>query len=185
MTEATTLFTPWESFYVIVGSSGAALTGLQFVVMALIADSERKGSAETVKAFGTPTVVHFCMVLATAAVLSAPWQSTLVPAIILALCGLGGTGYSGIVSARARRQKDYEPVLEDWIWHSILPVIAYATLFIGAIATGRGAGAGLFAIGAASLLLLFIGIHNAWDSVAYIATGQYQPGPPSRVGTVS
>ena len=29
---------PWESFYVIVGSSGAALTGLQFVVIALLAD---------------------------------------------------------------------------------------------------------------------------------------------------
>jgi len=28
----------WESFYVIVGSSGAALTGLQFVVMALVAE---------------------------------------------------------------------------------------------------------------------------------------------------
>ena len=36
MPEAPTLFTAWESFYVIVGSSGAALTGLQFVVMALI-----------------------------------------------------------------------------------------------------------------------------------------------------
>jgi hypothetical protein len=28
----------WESFYVIVGSSSAALTGLQFVVIALVAD---------------------------------------------------------------------------------------------------------------------------------------------------
>ena len=32
----------WESFYVIVGSSGAALTGLQFVVMALIAVRKTK-----------------------------------------------------------------------------------------------------------------------------------------------
>ncbi len=29
----------WETFYVIVGSSAAALTGLQFVVIALIAES--------------------------------------------------------------------------------------------------------------------------------------------------
>ena len=46
MPEAPTLFTAWESFYVIVGSSGAALTGLQFVVTALIADAHRKGSEE-------------------------------------------------------------------------------------------------------------------------------------------
>jgi hypothetical protein len=26
----------------------------------------------------------------------------------------------------------------------------------------------LFAVGAASLLLLFVGIHNAWDAVAYL-----------------
>jgi hypothetical protein len=179
MTEAATPFTPWESFYVIVGSSGAALTGLQFVVMALIAESDREGAHEIVGAFGTPTVVHFCMVLATSAILSAPWQGGLAPAVILALSGLGGIGYSGIVTARARRQKGYAPVFEDWLWHSILPLIAYATLFLGAIGIGRRDGAGLFAIGATSLLLLFIGIHNAWDSVAYVATQQYKPAPPT------
>lgn len=64
----------WESFYVIVGSSGAALTGLQFVVIALIAESR--------------------------------------------------------------------------------------TL--------------LFVIGATAILLLFIGIHNAWDTVTYITVGRLQ-----------
>jgi hypothetical protein len=28
----------------------------------------------------------------------------------------------------------------------------------------------LFVIGASALLLLFVGIHNAWDSVTYIAS---------------
>ena len=85
--------------------------------------------------------------------------------------------YAAIVTARARRQKDYKPVLEDWIWHGILPVIAYAILFVGAITIGRVDGAGLFAIGATSLLLLLIGIHNAWDSVAYVATQQFRGAP--------
>src|SRR5476651_1868454 len=162
MQDAVALFTPWENFYVIVGSSGAALTGLQFVVMALVADTARKGSTETVDAFGTPTIVHFCVVLATAAMLSAPWHNALGPAVILALGGLCGVGYVGLVAARAQRQKDYKPVLEDWIWHCILPGIAYAMLFVGAITIGREFG--LFAIGATSLLLLLVGIHNAWDS---------------------
>ncbi len=30
--------TPWANYYVIVGSSAGALTGLQFVVIALLAD---------------------------------------------------------------------------------------------------------------------------------------------------
>ena len=176
MTPDEPLFAAWESFYVIVGSSGAALTGLQFVVMALVAEASRKGSSDTVNAFGTPTVVHFCVVLGTAALLSAPWHDGFVPAVILAVCGVGGIVYAGIVTARARRQTHYKPVLEDWIWHSVLPIVAYAILLGGAITSERRDGAGLFAIGASTLLLLFIGIHNAWDSVAYIAMEQFGAG---------
>ena len=55
---------PWANFYVIVGSSGAALTGLQFVVIALIAETTRRSNPDTIGVFGTPTIVHFCAVLA-------------------------------------------------------------------------------------------------------------------------
>lgn len=176
MASPESLFSPWESFYVIVGSSGAALTGLQFVVMALVAEAHRKGSSETVNAFGTPTVVHFCMVLGTAAVLSAPWPGTLGPTVILAAAGLFGMVYAAIVTTRARRQTGYTPVWEDWIWHSILPFVAYAVMLVGALTMTRTHHEGLFALGATSLLLLLIGIHNAWDSVAYVATVQYGSG---------
>jgi len=39
MAEAATGLSAWDTFYVIVGSSGGALIGLQFVVITLIADS--------------------------------------------------------------------------------------------------------------------------------------------------
>ena len=52
----------WETFYVIAGSAGAALTGLQFVVMALVAESGRRSTGREISAFGTPTVIHFCAV---------------------------------------------------------------------------------------------------------------------------
>jgi hypothetical protein len=162
----------WESFYVIVGSSGGALTGLQFVVMALVAESRRKGSPDTIDAFGTPTIVHFCMVLLVAAILSAPWPSLSSVEWLLGIAGAAGIGYIAIVTKRAHRQTDYRPVLEDWIWHNCLPFIAYATLLSGAVALVRYETAGLFAIAATSVLLLFIGIHNAWDTVTYVATGQ-------------
>ena len=176
-------FTAWENFYVIVGSSGAALTGLQFVVMALVAESRRPGSSESVAAFGTPTIVHFCIVLLTSAIVSAPWKGLATPAIVLGLTGAVGIAYICIVTARARRQTVYTPVLEDWIWHTILPFVAYGMLFGGSIALpGRPSGA-LFAIGAMCLLLLFIGIHNAWDTVTYVATQEFRakhsPAPPT------
>ena len=48
----------WENFYVIVGSAGAALIGIQFVVITLIADMRPRPPADSIGAFGTPTVVH-------------------------------------------------------------------------------------------------------------------------------
>ncbi len=76
---------------------------------------------------------------------------------------------------RARRQTGYKPVLEDWIWHTALPITAYAALLIAALGLGRAPVPALFVVGAISLLLLFIGIHNAWDTVTYIAV-QWLPG---------
>jgi hypothetical protein len=170
MTEAATIFTPWDSFYVIVGSSAAALTGLQFVVMALVADANRKGTSETLGAFSTPTVVHFCMALAVSAVLSAPWRGSGAPSFLLVTTGLGGLIYTIIVTVRAGRQTAYKPVFEDWLWHNILPIAAYTTLLVAAIALARGADDGLYGVASTALLLVFIGIHNAWDSVAFVAT---------------
>src|SRR6185437_4781490 len=63
----------WGSFYVITGSAAAALTGLQFVVMALVNDTSRRSSTESIDAFGTPNIVHFCAVLLVSAAMSAPW----------------------------------------------------------------------------------------------------------------
>jgi len=73
-----------------------------------------------------------------------------------------------VVVRRARRQKGYKPVLEDWVWHTILPAIAYSALLAAATILGRRAAPALFVVGAAALLLLFVGIHNAWDTVVFI-----------------
>jgi hypothetical protein len=168
----------WESFYVIVGSSGAALTGLQFVVIALVADVRPRGSADTIDAFGTPTVVHFSAVLLIAATLSAPWPTLLGPDLILAATGIAGVVYAALVMRRARRQSGYQPVFEDWLWHVGLPLLSYLALVVAAITLQSHSIEALFITGGSALLLLFIGIHNAWDSVAYIATQPLRPGDP-------
>ena len=164
--------TEWESFYVIVGSSGAALTGLQFVVITLVADSRRRSSMHEIGAFGTPTVVHFCAVLLISAILSAPWNRLSSVGIAIGLTGSAGLLYTTLVIRRARKQKGYKPVLEDWIWHVILPLIAYGTLVVLGFTLLGHPESWLFIIGAMALLLLFIGIHNSWDTVTYIAVEQ-------------
>lgn len=159
----------WESFYVITGSSAAALTGLQFVVIALVAEMERRSGRREIDAFGTPTVVHFCAVLLLAAILTAPWPTIAGPALALGITGLAGIVYVAIVFRRARSQEGYKPVFEDWLWHNILPFLAYAGVAVAAMLLGGHPAPALFWVGAAALLLLFIGIHNSWDTVTYIA----------------
>jgi hypothetical protein len=164
----------WESFYVIVGTSAAALTGLQFVVMALIAETETPSSTQTIAAFGTPNIVHFAAVLLISAILSAPWPSMRGPAVALSICGAAGVVYGVIVVRRARRQSGYKPVFEDWLFHGILPLFAYALLLLAAATIALRPTFMLFEIGAVALLLLFIGIHNAWDTVTYITVDRRQ-----------
>ena len=168
-------FAAWESFYVIIGSSSAALTGLQFVVIVLSAEMNALGSGSATRAFGTPTVVHFCAVLFISAILSAPWPGLSSAGIALGACGVAGFAYMVIVVRHALRQTEYVPVLEDWIWHAVLPLTAYAAVAVSAITLTRRPELSLFIIGAAALLLLFIGIHNAWDTVTYIAIERLLP----------
>lgn len=164
-------FPNWESFYVIVGSSAGALTGLQFVVMALIADSRRNPSSDTISAFGTPTIVHFCVVLVLSAILSAPWPGLTGPSWLLGAAGAIGLVYVGMITLRTTRQKEYKPVLEDWVFHSILPGIAYALLLAGGILMMSRTTIALFMIGTMTVILLLVGIHNSWDTVTYIVVG--------------
>jgi hypothetical protein len=163
-------FAPWANFYVIIGGAAAALTGLQFVVIVLGAELSAVASEHTASVFGTPNIVHFSAALLNSAILSAPWRRTTSAAAAISLFAFAGLVYTLFVLRRARVEKDYVPVGEDWIWHVILPMISYAMLLVSGIFIARAPGPALFGVGGVSLLLLFIGIHNAWDSVLYIAT---------------
>jgi hypothetical protein len=168
MPEAHTFLVPWESFYVIVGSSGAALTGLQFVVVALISETRSRATGREMAAFSTPTVLHFCAVLLLAALLSAPWRELSSVALLLGACGVVGLVYCVIIIIRARRTTAYTPVVSDWIWHTILPAIAYGSLVTSTFLLPRAPERTLFLVAGVALLLLFIGIHNAWDTATYL-----------------
>ena len=158
----------WENFYIIVGSSAGALTGLQFVVMALVADSPARTDSGTIDTFGTPTVVHFCAVLLVSSLLSAPWPALSQAAAAIGICGAAGVIYSLIVVRRARRVTVYKPEMEDWIFHCVLPLVAYATLLVSGITLTISHTLALFGVALFTLILLFVGIHNAWDTVTYI-----------------
>ncbi len=163
-----TALTGWQNFYVIVGSSAGALIGLQFVLITLIANIPvGDGVEQAGHAFATPTIVHFGAVLILAGIATAPWKIIVPVALLWGALGLFGLVYTAIVIRRMRQQTKYQPELEDWLFHAVFPFVAYGIVTCGAMVTESDLEPALFAVAGASLLLLLIGIHNAWDAATY------------------
>ena len=162
----------WTDFYLITGGAAAALTGLQFVVQTLLASEPVRpiGGNDPeggIAAFSSPTIVHLSLALVVSSLLCVPWPGYQSLRVVLALLGAGALGYTINVLRRARAQQSYAPVFEDWLWHFLLPGAAYSGVTLAALLFHRGADGPLFVVGTATLLLLCIGIHNAWDTVTW------------------
>lgn len=173
------LLSAWSSFYIMTGSSAAALTGLMFVVITITAgDRSGNRSSDGISTYSTPTVMHFCAAFLVSALLVAPWHSVVYPAIALGLGGLYGLIYVARITYRAAHLLGYTPDLEDRTWYSIVPFLAYGVIFGGAVALPMLAGKGLFAVGVGVVLLIFLGIRNAWDVVTFLAVRGGDAGGP-------
>lgn len=184
----------WDNFYVILGSTAGGLTGLTFVVIALLRESGQAVRPTGVGAFVTPTIVHFCGVLALAAFMSMPHQSGTTLSVGLALGGLAGVTYGCVIGVNMYRigvgATRYAPVREDWIWNVIVPTLAYVALIVmAALIRERLTREALYGVAVLALALLFIGIRNAWDLVVWISVNKTHdkeppanpaPEPPSR-----
>jgi hypothetical protein len=168
----------WNNFYVITGSSAAGLTGLTFVVIALAADA-RRVNPTGLRSFVTPTIVHFGAVLALAAFLCVPRQSLLSASLGLSGTGIAGLVYIGIIAANLHHKlNDYVPAREDWLCHVILPGAAYALLLAASFLIWRHPDPSLYGVAAASMLLLLVGIHNAWDIAVWMTLRKQDPSKP-------
>ena len=157
----------WSGFYGIVGSAAGALIGLQFIVVALVAERPPLRAPEAGSAFATPSIVHFSVALFLSALLRAPWETITIVAGLWGSIGLGGAAYALLVARRVSRQAVYEPEFEDWLFHAALPLAAYALLVVSQLAARAHTRGALFGVGASTLLLLLVGIHNTWDAIAY------------------
>lgn len=163
-----TALTEWQNFYVIVGSSAGALIGLQFVVLTLISNIPNlRRESQMGATFATPTIVHFGTVLFLAGIMTVPWHAVAPVVTVWAAGGLAGVLYALVTMRRLLQQDAYRPELEDWLFHSLLPLAAYVVLIVAAWCAYTQRQGALFCVAAATLLLLLIGIHNAWDAVTY------------------
>lgn len=167
----------WSAFFSLTGGAAAILTGLMFVVVTLMR-RERSAEAEAgISTFSSPTVVHFGAALIVSAVILAPWQDPIPLAFCIFVCGVVGFVHSARVIWRGRRMTVYTLDAEDWAFYSVLPMLAYCALILGACLLAVANAGSLFACGGAVIALIFIGIRNAWDVVTYLAMGLSQQPP--------
>jgi hypothetical protein len=165
------LLNSWQNFYMIMGTAAATLTGLMFVVTTLIAGIDTHVSTLNagISAYNTPTVVHFCAVLLLAGILSAPWQTFSTVSLLIGLLGLGMMFYLLIVLQRMWRVPNYQSTLEDWLWYMTFPLLAHVLLIVAAFVLLRSPASALYILGSAMIVLLLVGIRNAWDLVIFLA----------------
>jgi hypothetical protein len=136
--------------------------------MALVSEVHSGGSMSEIRAFGSPTVVHFGAVLFIAATVTAPWHSMANVGWNIAALGGAGALYTLNALRHALRQSGYTPDFGDWCWYAALPFISYLALLMAGLSLRWHSEALLFLIAGIALVLLYTGIHNAWDTVTYI-----------------
>lgn len=158
----------WHDFYVIVGSAAAGLTGLMFVVVTLGPHVISSRGSSGVREFVTPTVVFFSTVLVVSALMTAPAVSS---GLLGGLLGAGASGGFAYLIATKGHKTWSESELDklDWFWYVGLPLASYLLILAAAIAIWMQRTIGLELLGGAVILLLVIGIRNAWDLVLWMA----------------
>lgn len=163
------LLAGWDNFYVIVGSTAGGLTGLTFVVVSLTTDTQR-AQPRGLKLFVTPTIVHFGTVLAIAAFLAMPHLHVVTLSCVFAGAGVAGLGYVGWIAAQIRGPEiQYVPVIEDWVFNAIVPFLVHGCLLSFAWLVWGHTQLVLYGVALVTLILLFTGIHNAWDIAVWMA----------------
>jgi hypothetical protein len=165
------LLSNWQNFYMIMGTAAATLTGLMFVATTLLAglNPHAETANAGISAFNTPTVVQFCAVLLLAGIFSAPWQTFSTISLLLGLLSGGMVVYQIIVMQRMRRMPHYQSTLEDWLWYMVLPFLANIMFIVAAILLFKNPSLALYLVCSAMMMLLLIGIRNAWDNVTFLA----------------
>ncbi|HEY2591883.1 MAG TPA: hypothetical protein VGI35_09855 [Steroidobacteraceae bacterium] len=168
----------WSNFYVIIGTSAGALTGLTFVVITISGDPVRAESAATrltgLRAFITPTAVHFGVALWISALLCIPRQTVLSAAICVGAPSVAGIVYTArVLRLITAMRPNYRPFVADWAWNIVLPTLSYLSLLAAAFLMTPYPPLSLDIVAFATLLLLTIGIHNAWDVVVWFTTERH------------
>src|SRR5215469_14261037 len=165
------MFQGWDNYFLMMGSAGGGLIGLLFVVITLTAGFERSQAQRGQALYMTPTMVHFAVVLSISAVAEIPKLPRFGFAALAALAlGLGLLNATRASFGIARpRPNATAPHWSDLPLYGIAPTVIYVfglAFCVGIAEQVAWAGPALATL---LLVLLLVGIRNAWDLIGSIA----------------
>lgn len=170
----------WESFYLLVGSAAAALIGLLFIVATLTTNIDRSSVDRGNHLYMTPIVFHLVMIVVLSATALAPTVTTAAFGIVCALAAIAGFAYGAMVTFGIVTIADPPTHWSDKWYYGAGPTLAYVVLAIVAAAMLRNRGWAANGVATVAVVLLLLGIRNAWDLVTYLAPKQPKPEPPKK-----
>lgn len=154
----------WQNYYTLLGEVSATLTGLMFVAASLGIRLLDDTSGPKIQTFITPTVLYFSLVLLLSALMNMPTQTRLSLAADVGVLGLLAAAYS--VSHLGRLHTfSHAGILTRgaWVWTVAAPLFAALWLLGAAFGLYDSAHWALNAEAVGALLLVMVGLHNAWD----------------------
>jgi hypothetical protein len=175
------LFHGWDNFYFMMGSAGAGLIGLLFVVITLTAGFERTRALRGSQLYLTPNMVHFANVLVVSAVAMAPGLPAPVVAGLIGLVALTGLARAigSSIGIRASRTDDPPPHWSDFWFYGVAPGVVYVAILVAAGGICRQTAWAPYLMATMLLTLMLLAIRNAWDLITWIAPGPPQPNQPT------
>lgn len=162
----------WHDFYVLMGTASATLIGAMFVVASIGSRFMVEERLPQVGAFMTSTVVHLSSVVLISGLVLAPSLEGRLLGLLFGCGGVAGLVYCAVVGRRVLRNR------VDWtdpIWYGLLPLAAYAVIFVAALSMLLSGPSGFRALAIGPALLLVSGIRNSWDMIVYFAVRDRGP----------
>ena len=175
------MFQDWHEFYFMMGSAGAGLIGLLFVVVTLTSGFERQALTLGMKIYISPTALHFAAVLSVSAVAMAPGLPAWAAAVIFAGIALVGFAHAvrSCIGIRKREASTEKPHWSDFWMYGGVPAAIYLGLLAASASVWAQAEGAAYAMAGLALVLMLVGIRNSWDLVTDITRRQKKEPPPT------
>lgn len=175
------MFEGWSDYFLMVGSSAAALIGLMFIVVTLTAGRDRHEVEYGKHLYTSPIVWHLGVVLLLSGGAIAPTVTPGVYGWVTAALALFGIA-TGIRNAIGIVRSAVSPATTfDSIWYGIVPGGAYLGLGASAVGVLLGHWWASSAVAASLMALLLVSIHAEWDLVTFLAPRADVPSPASDI----